>query len=102
MSTYAPEFLTIPCVKGNGTAINIIDAAIYGRHFRPQPFVISSGLVAPEAWGIFGFADGYVNQPYLQQWYIENQDHPFVFFLFNRTTPPPTHDFFFFSTHRRA
>jgi len=88
MSTYAPEFLTIPCVKGDGTAINLIDAAIYGRHFRPEPFVIASGLVAPEAWGTFGFADGYINQPYLQQWYIENQNHPVVYSVISGTLPP--------------
>lgn len=87
MSTYAPDFVTVPTRDHLGNNINLINAAIYPRGFVPQPFR-SAGIVAPIVWGIFGFPDGYVAQSYFTEWFIENIDQPVNYTLVTGSLPP--------------
>jgi hypothetical protein len=87
MSTYAPDFVTVPTRNHLGSDINVVNAAIYGRGFIPQPFR-AAGIVAPIVWGIFSFPDGYVAQSYFTEWFIENVDQPVLYTLKTGSLPP--------------
>ena len=87
MSTYAPDFVTIPGQSDHlGNAVSLVNAAIWGRGFLPQPF-LAAGIINPIVWGTFGFPDGYVAQSYETQWFIENVDQPLVYTLQSGSLP---------------
>jgi len=41
MPTYAPNLKTVPCRTGTGAAVDVVDAALWGRHRVPQPLNVS-------------------------------------------------------------
>jgi hypothetical protein len=41
MPTYAPNLVYVPCQTGTGVIVQVPDAAIWGRHYIPQPFLQS-------------------------------------------------------------
>ncbi len=86
MPTYAPDLVVIPCKTGIGVAVDLQNAALYGRHYIPQPFQ-TAGIIAPELWGNFTFGPATVGIYYREQWYIENQNHPLVYTLVAGTLP---------------
>lgn len=87
MSTYAPNFVTVSDQADHlGNSVDLVDAAIWGRGFRPQPFV-AAGISSPQVWGEFGLPDGYVAQSYLTQWFIENVDEPIDYTLQSGSLP---------------
>lgn len=70
MSTYAPEFVSVPCVKGDGTAVTIIDAALYGRQWRAQPF--NSDLSGHWEGADVFLPDGFINHAYNFIWTFQS------------------------------
>jgi hypothetical protein len=72
---------------GAGVTVSVPDAALWGRRYKPQPF-LAAGIVSPELWGNFVFAPAYAGVYYKFQWYCENQNQPVVFSLFSGTLPP--------------
>lgn len=86
MSTYAPDFVSVLGKNHLGDSVTLVNAAIWGRGFKPQPFT-TAGITAPLVWGTFGFPDGYVGQSYQTQWFIENIDEPLVYTLQSGSLP---------------
>jgi hypothetical protein len=72
---------------GAGSDVLVPDAALWGRRYKPQPF-LAAGIVSPELWGNFVFAPAYVGVYYKFQWYCENQNQPVLFSLVSGTLPP--------------
>jgi hypothetical protein len=88
MSTYAPDFVTVPGQKDHlGNGVTLVNAAIYGRGFIPQPFR-AAGITSPIVWGTFSLPDGYVSQVYFTEWFIENVDQPVDYTLKTGSLPP--------------
>jgi len=87
MPTYAPDLVFVPSRTGVGVDVNIPNAGLYGRHYRPQPF-LANGLVNPELWGNFTFGPAYLGLYYREQWYCENQNQPVVYTLVTGSLPP--------------
>jgi len=87
MPTYAPDFVVVPCKTGTGATVNLVNAALYGKSWKPQPF-LAAGIVQPELWGQFTFGPAYVGNYYREQWYIENQNQPLVYTLLTGSLPP--------------
>jgi hypothetical protein len=83
---FAPDMVNVPTADGLGNVKTLINAAIFARRRKPQPF-LSSGISAPQIWGVWAFGDGYVGVPYLQEWYIENTDRPVVYTLQSGSLP---------------
>jgi hypothetical protein len=88
-SPYTANLLYVPCKTGTGADVNVVDAALWGRRFKPQPFM-PAGISNPELWGDFAMPDGFVNVAYLSEWYCENQNQPIVYTLLTGTLPPGT------------
>jgi hypothetical protein len=86
-SQWVPNLLYVPCQSGVGSVIQVPDAALWGRKFKPQPFV-ATAITSPELWGNFNFAPAFVGVAYQFQWYCENQNQPVVYSLFSGTLPP--------------
>lgn len=77
----------IICQDGTGSFTILVNAAIYGRLWFPQPFS-SAGIQNPEIWGAFNFGPGYVGHSYASEWYIENIAQPVVFSIDDGFLPP--------------
>lgn len=58
---YAPNYLVVPCRTGAGVNVNVIDAALRGRTFKPQPFLTFLDFVAIDE--VF-LPDGFVGTAY--------------------------------------
>lgn len=84
---FIPGYYPIPCITGIGEPIDIINAALFTRHYLPQPFT-TAGLISPTVWGEFAFGPGYVGKAYLTSWFLENIDQPVIFTLVFNELPP--------------
>lgn len=64
MPTYAPNFVKIPCGTGVGTTVNVVDSALRGRVYRPQPFNIGGGVSPSFVERDTFFPDGFIGHEY--------------------------------------
>src|SRR5580765_7379619 len=85
--TYVPDLVLVPCVNSQGELVDVVNAALFGRHYVPEPF-LAAGIQNPNVWGGAGFGPGYVGKHYLVQWYIENVDWPMHFYVVAGALPP--------------
>jgi hypothetical protein len=61
MPTYAPNVVFVPCLTGTGVTVNQPDQTLYGRRWKPQPFLsYLERINLTETW----FPDGYVGHLY--------------------------------------
>jgi hypothetical protein len=88
-SPWVANLLYVPCKTGTGATVNVPDAALWGRRFRPQPFM-PAGISNPELWGDFVMPDGFANVAYLSEWYCENQNQPVTYTLLSGALPTGT------------
>jgi Putative Ig domain len=58
---YAPNFVIVPCRTGAGVDVNLVDAALRGRNYVPQPFLSYLSLVQVDE--VF-LPDGFVGHAY--------------------------------------
>ena len=81
------NWVEIPCKTSTNATVILINAALFGHHWLPQPF-LAAGLINPVVWGDFSFGPGYVGELYDTEWYIENVDLPIVYTLVSGALPP--------------
>ena len=63
-TTYAPNWKEVPCLNALGATVNYINATIYVKTFRPQPFVDSLSPLPIINASETTLQDGYVGHAY--------------------------------------
>ena len=84
-TTYAPNWKEVPCLNALGNTVNYVNATIYVKTFRPQPFVDSLSPLPIINASETTLQDGYVGHAYYALCeYLEE----FAITIFSGSLPP--------------
>lgn len=86
-ATYAPNWKEVPCVNALGNTVTLINAALWGKHYRPQPFNVGGGVAGIPVWNTFEMSPAEYGIYYKFEWYIENVSEPVTYSVVSGSLP---------------